>query len=136
MKLSWKSRWTILISGALVLGLLITTRFLEPARQGFGTHQQLGLPPCSSLVLFGVKCPACGMTTSWSLVTRGDWAGAAQTNAGGMLLAVIAIAYLPASCYLFSTGRTSRHGWISFVFGASLLVAILLATVQWALRMT
>ncbi len=43
----------------VVLGV---ARWLEPDAKGYGTHQQLGLPPCSSILLFGSKCPACGMT--------------------------------------------------------------------------
>ncbi len=64
---------------------------LEPDSRGLGTHQQLGLPPCSMRALLGIRCPSCGMTTSWAYFTRGQWQRSFQTNAGGFLLAFYAI---------------------------------------------
>ncbi|WP_442512204.1 DUF2752 domain-containing protein [Novipirellula sp. SH528] len=71
-------------------GLLITASQLSPSQQGLGTHQQLGLPPCSSRIIFGFRCPACGMTTSWSYFTQGHWLQSVQSNSGGFLLAIAA----------------------------------------------
>jgi hypothetical protein len=67
--------------------LLVTARRLEPNSKGLGTHQQLGLPPCSMRVMFGIRCPGCGMTTSWAHFTRGQMASSFRVNAGGFLLA-------------------------------------------------
>ena len=40
--------------------------------RSMATHTQLGLPPCNMVELIGKPCPACGMTTSFSLlVARG-----------------------------------------------------------------
>src|SRR5262249_32861587 len=47
------------------------------------THRQLGLPPCSFLEVVGVPCPACGMTTSFSLLMHGDLWGSLRANAVG-----------------------------------------------------
>lgn len=134
-RLSWPMRCLSLLVAIFLLGLLITARYLEPDAAGFGTHQQLGLPACTSIVLFGANCPACGMTTSWAWVTRGEMFRAIQINAGGSLLALIAIAYLPTSCYFFFGGRRSRHGRCSLVFGVGLLSALAIATLQWASRL-
>jgi len=46
--------------------------FLHPDRSGHGTHQQLGLPPCPSVLLFDRPCPGCGLTTSWTAFIHGD----------------------------------------------------------------
>lgn len=73
----------------ILLVPLITARLLSPDPAGLGTHQQLGLPPCSMRVLLGVRCPACGMTTSWSHFTRGDPITSLRVNAGGAGLALI-----------------------------------------------
>ncbi len=133
-RLSWPLRCLSLLIGVVVLGLLVTARCLEPAASGVGTHQQLGLPACSSIVLFNVNCPACGMTTSWAWLTRAEWGQAIKANAGGSLLALIAMAYLPASCYLFFVGRQSSHGWYTLLFGVGLLTALATAILQWAMR--
>lgn len=37
-----------------------------------GTHTQLGLPPCPSVLFFHRPCPGCGLTTSWTATIHGD----------------------------------------------------------------
>lgn len=128
-------RWFAAITGIATLALLITATQLTPDPNGMGTHQQLGLPPCSSVALFDVPCPACGMTTSWSLVVRARVVEAIEANAGGVILALIAMAYLPLSCYFFLSGRSSRRGWFSWAMAGGIAMGLLTATIQWALRL-
>lgn len=134
-QLSWMMRILSMTSGIVLLALLVIARGLDPSPTGFGTHQQLGLPPCTAIVLLNIPCPACGMTTSWAHTTRGNLVAAAQCNAGGMLLAVIAMAFLPASCYFFFRGRASTDGWFSLVLAICLVAALGLSLVQWAIRL-
>ncbi|MEX2559584.1 MAG: DUF2752 domain-containing protein [Pirellulales bacterium] len=68
---------------------LVVALWLEPSPTGLGTHRQLGLPPCTSIWLFGIRCPSCGMTTSWSHAVRGDWSSAVGANTAGALLAAL-----------------------------------------------
>jgi Protein of unknown function (DUF2752) len=128
-------RWLCLLSGIGVMTLLAIARSLTPSPLGHGTHQQLGLPPCTSILLWNKPCPACGMTTSWALATRGDLGLAASTNVGGLLLAIIALAFFPASCYFFATGRATRGYWFSTLLTVSLVTAMALAIVQWLVRL-
>ena len=72
---------------AAPISLLATARNLEPSDKGLGTHQQLGLPPCSMRVMLGLRCPGCGMTTSWAHFTRGQWTQSLRANTGGFMLA-------------------------------------------------
>lgn len=74
---------------------LFVVRMLEPDRHGHGTHQQLGLPPCTFVVLFGHRCPTCGGTTAWANLVRGRFVDAFSANVGGALLGLLAIAALP-----------------------------------------
>jgi hypothetical protein len=76
--------------GLGLLGLLILASCLQPDPRGFGTHEQLGLPPCSFGVVAGIRCPACGMTTSWAYATHGQWRDALRMHVSGTLLAVAA----------------------------------------------
>jgi hypothetical protein len=65
---------------------LITTivaAVLKPSPHGHGTHQQLGMAPCPSVLLFDRPCPGCGMTTSWTALVHGDLAGALHAHALG-----------------------------------------------------
>ena len=120
-------------------------RWLEPAAAGLGTHQQLGLPPCTVRVLFGVPCPSCGMTTSFAHFTRLDWAASAAANAGGFLLAVLCAGlagWLAASLArggpvgFGRTGRLARRGvrgeW-ALAIGLGAVGVVTLA--DWAARL-
>lgn len=119
----------------VLLSLLATARCLEPAEPGYGTHQQLGLPGCMSRVLWGVPCPACGMTTSWALAARGQWALAANANAGGFLLSLIALALVPTSCYWLAVGKTFPDDRACWILGMSIFAALAVAIAQWGWRL-
>jgi Protein of unknown function (DUF2752) len=69
--------------GLLLLGLCLT-----PDPRGLGTHEQLGLPPCTAQWLLGVPCPFCGMTTAFSLVSRGSLVAGFLAQPAGALLAL------------------------------------------------
>ena len=64
---------------ALLGGFFVAYR-LEPDPRGFGTHQRLGLPPCTIRTVFGVPCPSCGMTTSFANLAKGHFVHAARAN--------------------------------------------------------
>lgn len=134
-RLGWPLRWTCLCSGLLVVALLIVAGCLEPSPSGYGTHQALGLPPCTSILLFNSPCPACGMTTSWAWLIRGNLAAAAQANIGGLLLALVGLFYVPSSFYFFVSGIASRNERFSLYLSMALLIAIVAAAAQWYLRL-
>lgn len=125
----------MLVVGSTLLMLLVTASRLQPASQGYGTHQQLGLPPCTVTALFGIRCPSCGMTTSWSHFVRGRFWQSFQSNAGGLLLAAASTAAGP--WLLISAVRGRWCGWLPndwAVLGAGL--AILGVTVlDWSVRL-
>lgn len=123
------------LGGLTVLAMLVIAWRLSPSPSGLGTHQQLGLPPCTTIVLYGIRCPSCGMTTSWSLLLHGQFVESGRTNLGGMLLCIIALAYLPASCYFTWYGRATRGEWFSISLAVALFAALGIAIVQWAWRL-
>jgi len=79
------------VAGILGLTLLVTARNLEPDPRGFGTHEQLGLTPCTFHELTGHVCPLCGGTTAWTQLLRGELIKATNANLGGMLLCVAVV---------------------------------------------
>ena len=133
--LTWMLRLVSLSAGLFILCLFVVARILQPDEAGLGTHMQLGLPPCTSISLLGLPCPSCGMTTAWSLLTRGQLSLALQRNAGGTLLAIIGIAYLPASCYFFFCGRSTR-GWFSLALAIAIASALGVSICQWMVRLS
>ncbi len=93
--LRWYERLLMGLVGTVLAGLLATAAWLAPSSRGMGTHQQLGLPPCTLVALYGMRCPSCGMTTSWSHLMRGNVFGSVQANAAGFLLGVLALITAP-----------------------------------------
>src|SRR5262249_28776366 len=71
-----------------------------------GTHQQLGMPPCSFYLITGKTCPSCGMTTSFALFVRGDLLNSLRANFAGTLLAVFCVALIPWGIACLVKGRT------------------------------
>ncbi len=67
--LSGQALWFGLWASLTTVGL-----FLHPSADGHGTHTELGLPPCPSVLFFDRPCPGCGLTTSWSALLHGDFA--------------------------------------------------------------
>jgi len=104
-----RSRFFAAIVGAGLLAVLLLASQLRPDPRGWGTHEQLGLPPCTFLILSGKRCPACGMTTAWAHFTHGRLADALRTHAAGTLLAVVAL--VVALGALIVAARGKRLSW-------------------------
>lgn len=94
----------------ILLVPLITARLLSPDPTGLGTHQQLGLPPCSMRFLLGIRCPACGMTTSWSHFMRGEILTSLRVNTGGAGLAATTIVVVAMGLKSVWTGAWPSTG--------------------------
>lgn len=130
----WLQRAALLAVGMCTGGLLLTASQLTPRSDGLGTHQQLGLPPCTVRVLWGTRCPACGMTTSWAYFTQGQFVASAATNAGGFALALIATAAAPITALLAITGQTARR-WMLPTLVVALTLAVAISMTEWLLRL-
>lgn len=124
----------------LGIALFLTTGFmvarcLSPDSRGYGTHQQLGLPPCTMKLFFGVSCPGCGMTTCFAHFVRGQFVEAARANLAGVVLATVCLMLIPWS--LFSA-RRGRLWWVSdpIAFTSALAICLSgLAMVTWVVRL-
>lgn len=69
--------------------------YLSPSPRGFGTHEQLGLAPCSFEYLTSLPCPSCGMTTSFSHFVRGQWPRALRASTTAFVLALVCASMIP-----------------------------------------
>jgi hypothetical protein len=79
---------------------------LQPDPHGHGTHQQLGLMPCPSVLAFNRPCPGCGLTTSWTRLLHGDVPGSFSAHALGPI--AYALFTLSALIGLFGVIRGFR----------------------------
>lgn len=78
---------------------------LSPDPRGYGTHQQLGLPPCTFRFLFSRPCPGCGMTTCFAFFVRGQFVEAVRANAAGVVLASVCLLLIPWCLWSAFRGR-------------------------------
>lgn len=98
--------WTLLaVALAALAGLVLLGLALEPAPEGHGTHEALGLPPCGAMALFGVPCPGCGVTTAMVHAARGELATALAVQPLGLLLALAIALGAPAAVVAHTRGR-------------------------------
>ncbi len=65
---------------------------LRPDPRGFGTHEQLFLPPCFFKLFTHIPCPACGLTTSFAYLMKGNLTQSFKVNAVGPLIFLSMIA--------------------------------------------
>lgn len=125
--LNFRERLFLGLIGCSLLSLFVIASCLTPDRQGYGTHQQLGLPPCSIRTLFEIPCPTCGMTTSFAHFVRGDLVGACRVNPAGLLVACACFLLIPWS--LAGVIR-ARLLWVSAPIEAALTLLSLLVGVS------
>jgi hypothetical protein len=83
------------LSAVFAVACWINPYNADGSAQSLATHQQLGLPPCNFYYMFRVPCPACGMTTSFSLLMHGDPRNSLRANAVGTLLAGFCLLLIP-----------------------------------------
>src|SRR5207247_9298414 len=106
--------------------------YLNPYKDGRvwyeGTHQQLGLPTCTFKEVTGVPCPACGMTSSFALLVRGDMVNSLRANAAGTVLALLLLAVIPWSIVSALCGR-----WLFFRRVEWVLVRVVVAFMSFLL---
>lgn len=107
---------------------------LEPAAEGVGTHQQLGLPACGWMAGMNLPCPSCGMTTSFSRAVRGDLLGAVQAQPMGALLAIAAAVAVVVALFTAATGSRS-YELLGSLFGRrGVWTVVALCGVAWAYK--
>lgn len=121
--------WCLLLTGGFSVAFQ-----LQPDPRGFGTHQQLGLPPCSLRSLVDVPCPSCGMTTAFAHFVRGHWIQSLQANCSGFLLALACAVQIPWCLLSLWTGRLWRVQRLDVLFLAVLLLLSGTALLEWLVR--
>ena len=97
------------------------------------THQQLGLPPCTFLEVTGVPCPACGMTTSFALLVRGDVMNSLRANWVGTLLAGFCLAVIPWGVYAIVRGRSLFVRSLEKALIGAVITVLVVTMLRWGL---
>jgi hypothetical protein len=99
--------WAALVLAGC-LGVLGIAAYLEPNPRGYGTHERLGVGPCGMLVMTGLPCPTCGMTTAFAHTVRLQWWRAFYAQPAGFVLALGTIGMAGVAVWTLFRGRWPR----------------------------
>jgi hypothetical protein len=102
---AWQFRLRGATLGVLCWTVITLAAMLSPRVEGYGTHEQLGFPPCSFLAKYHWPCPTCGLTTSVSATVHGQLATAWHANAFGPPLTMALLVCGAAGLLEILTGR-------------------------------
>jgi hypothetical protein len=122
---------------ATVFGVAFWLNPYEPdgTPRTMATHTQLGVPPCNFIVMTGKPCPACGMSTSFALLVRGDVAASLRANWAGTLIAVL---WAVTMVWALASGLKGRPLFIprgrgELILTVSVGVVLLLMLARWGI---
>lgn len=116
------------------VGFLGLAAWLIPDPSGVGSHQQLGFPPCTMMVLTGYPCPTCGMTTAFAHTVRGELGSAFHAQPAGLVLALGTIFAAGISLGVLITGKVWAVNWYRVSPARVTLVMMLLLAFGWAYK--
>ncbi|MCA9051871.1 MAG: DUF2752 domain-containing protein [Planctomycetaceae bacterium] len=102
-------RLFLFLASVATASLFVAAGRLEPDSRGYGTHEQLGLPPCWVLKSTGIRCPHCGMTTSICHLVRGNLRQSWHCHPSGPLLSVL----LTMSCLWCLKVSVTGDWWLT-----------------------
>ena len=117
-----------------LFALLLVAAWLKPDPAGLGTHTQLGLPGCTMHSIVGMRCPGCGMTTSWAHTMNGNLSSAISANVGGVLLCFLTISAIPCFLWMAIRGKSLSGSWHASVATTILVIAVSIAIAEWMFR--
>ncbi len=124
--------WSFLFLAPLAVTL--TALQLVPDPAGHSTHTQLGLPPCGFLLVTGLPCPGCGLTTSFAHMVRAEVVGAAMANPFGVLLFLLSFLTMPVALFGFVRGLPVMDTLDRLCFERWALLLITTCLVVWLVR--
>lgn len=96
---------------ATVIAIFVLAARLQPEGLSHGVHRQLGLPPCGFVVVCGLPCPTCGMTTAFAHTIRGHLLEALHAQVAGVVLALGTLAAGAIALFALLTGRRPALNW-------------------------
>jgi hypothetical protein len=116
-------------------GVLTAALWLKPAACGYGTHVQLGLPPCAFLRITHLPCPSCGLTTSFAWAVRLRFWNAFLASPFGLLVFFGAVAAIPGSILLLWRRISFRRITESAGFTKAVYTATALYFISWFFKL-
>lgn len=131
----WLHRAVWAASGAVAWTVLVLSAWLQPDGRGFGTHQQLGLPPCTFEALTHVPCPGCGLTTSFAHMAHGHVLQSFGAHLMGPLLFLLTLAVALAAPWAVRRGFPVTRVLEHRATAAALAATLAAGMVTFAIRL-
>jgi len=122
----------LLVSACAVLAV---AAWLKPAASGYGTHTQLGLPPCGFLLLTHHPCPSCGLTTCFAWAVRLQFRKAFFANPFGILAFLGTVSAIPTAAVLLWRRISFRRITESAHFAKTVYAASALYLLSWMFKL-
>lgn len=117
----------MLVLVAIASTVLFLSYRLTPDGRGYGTHEQLGLKPCTFKVWTGYPCMTCGMTTSFTHMAHLQPLAALRVQPAGALLFLLTALFVPFGLRSAIGGRSImdwiEHSWAKWI-GLGMLVTL------------
>ena len=131
-----RSQWIFEIPQVIgIVFVICVSLWLKPDGRLYGTHEQLGLAPCPMIVMWGIPCPSCGLTTSFALMSRGRVARAFEANYSGPFLYAGMLGYLALLVAFVVRKQRVKIEWPSWVPVTLLFGAAGLYFLTWGVRL-
>jgi len=122
----------LLVAACSVLAVAL---WLKPAACGYGTHTQLGLPPCYFLRLTNLPCPSCGLTTCFAFAVRLQFWNAFLANPFGLLAFFFTVSLIPSTIFLHWRRVSFRRIAESVHFTRAVYAGTTLYFISWISRL-
>jgi len=124
-----------LIAAGPCWAVLVTAWLLTARSGGYGTHEQLGLSACGSMMVHGVPCPTCGLTTSVTAAVHGDFAASVRANVFGLVLFAAVVAAAVIGTLQAVTGRNMLGRFVPRPWWKLPLIAVGGVLAGWAIKL-
>ncbi len=121
---------------AAASSVLAVALWLKPAAIGYGTHTQLGLPPCAFLLVTHLPCPSCGLTTCFAYAVRFKFWKAFLANPFGLLAFFATVSVIPTSIFLLWRRISFRRITESAHFIKAVYIGTACYFTSWVFKLT
>lgn len=126
--LSAQGRLAWLGVGLCCAATLAVGAWLRPDPRGYGTHEGLGMPPCSFMLNTELPCPTCGMTTAFSCLLHGHPVDSFMAQPAGLGLCIGTIILMLVAFHAAARGYMVHPNWnrlgpVRVAIGFGLLIA-------------
>lgn len=117
---------------AVAIAVTAALSSVEPDPRGHGTHEALGLSPCSWPRTYGGPCPTCGATTAACLLVHGRPFAALATQPFGAAIAGFGLWLGVVAIYCLVRGRSFLDVYVQLPRTKILLAFVVLLLASWA----